>query len=408
VDYNSVMANINDLSKLGVIGVWENVVPRKGNPAKIYRFGTVSLTFAGDVAVTKLKHLIESCWKSDRDTFQRYAEESVEGVLIDLIYNVKVSGQEVSVEKVRNIIDELKSCASESWEVIRVLNGAQLNSPEPLELGPYTLYAYNRDNNYLRSKYPHADNVLHLQFHELDPNAVLIGYTVSTVDDARAIDLSEDAFRQFENVVRYMVGPEKRHDIGIFDYHHFKHRTAATLSPSSAGGQNDLEGAFYPVQLNDPYFVNEDLGHDWIWRTIQKTQMTNLERRVLAGIEWYGKAVRDPETAKFMFALEAVLTFKEKDILVSPSVANQICEFAAFIVGSDYETRSKVENDIKELYGIRSAIVHGGSKVVKTQDIYKAGVLIKALIVSLTTKQDFRSLTSIGQLQQWVKSKRYG
>lgn len=133
---------------------------------------------------------------------------------------------------------------------------------------------------------------------------------------------------------------------------------------------------------------------------------------MIAAIEWVGKGLRDSDDpakafVQFVFAIEALLTFQKKGVLVSPSIASQLAEYSAFILGSDYDSRLEVGKLIKNLYNHRSAIAHGGSQSVLESEVNDALYLVKSLITQMITKPELVAMTSIDQLQEWVSRQKY-
>jgi hypothetical protein len=63
--------------------------------------------------------------------------------------------------------------------------------------------------------------------------------------------------------------------------------------------------------------------------------------------------------------------------LLSPSIANQLAEFSAFILGEELLTRTKYLRIVKDLYGKRSAVAHGGSQSVLKDEVTEVYILVK-------------------------------
>jgi hypothetical protein len=144
---------------------------------------------------------------------------------------------------------------------------------------------------------------------------------------------------------------------------------------------------------------------------LNKGNHSKLEKRIISAIGWAGKALRDEEPARaltqYVFALEALLQFQQRGSMVSPSITYQMAEFAAFIISEELEGRLEIEKMIRNIYARRSAIAHGGSNGVNEEELYKALVLLKRLIITLTINNEFKDLTSIEEISEWVKVKKY-
>jgi hypothetical protein len=92
---------------------------------------------------------------------------------------------------------------------------------------------------------------------------------------------------------------------------------------------------------------------------------------------------------------------------VSPSIASQLAEFSAYIVGDDFDSRLEVEKSVKKLYGRRSAVAHGGSQSVLESEVIEALKLVRNLLKRITTNPELSAMTSMKQLQDWVQRKKY-
>ena len=128
-----------------------------------------------------------------------------------------------------------------------------------------------------------------------------------------------------------------------------------------------------------------------------------------AEIEWIGRGVNDPHASsafiQFLFGVEALLTFQEG--LISPSLASNLAECAAFILKDDLKHRLDVERRVRKIYERRGAVVHSGKHDISEEEAAEALLLVKSIIGKLVTKPEFEKMTSIQQLIDWVKNKKY-
>jgi hypothetical protein len=275
------------------------------------------------------------------------------------------------------------------------------------------VYKWELHQSAIISNYPNAEDLLRSNHQDDLRENLIVSVRVFSRDSSRAVEFADARFRQFENVVRYMIGDkEGRSDVGIFDYRGLHRSQAIVLSKTSLATDGQLKGVLNLTPIDDSFFIDASAGNAWIWNTLNSSNPSNLQKRVLAAIEWTGKGLRDLDHAKsfvqFIFAIEALLTFKEKGILVSPSIASQLAEFTAFIVGTDFESRSWVERLVKKLYDRRSRVAHGGSQSVLQSQVLDAFGLVKSLITHMIIDPDLSAMTSMEQLQSWVNKKKYG
>ena len=107
------------------------------------------------------------------------------------------------------------------------------------------------------------------------------------------------------------------------------------------------------------------------------------------------------------YSLRILITFQEKNVLVSPGIANQISESVAFILGTNLEERIVCEKQAKTIYGNRSAIAHGGSSSISDIELDEAIDLIKRVILKMTTETKFKSMNSIEEFYKWMQQQKY-
>ena len=96
--------------------------------------------------------------------------------------------------------------------------------------------------------------------------------------------------------------------------------------------------------------------------------LTSLEQAILRGLHWFGNALCEKELENellgYVICLEALLTPKTRD-----PITNAIAEGVALLLKTDYEARKRLKKRVKDLYGCRSGISHGGKKFVLSADI---------------------------------------
>ena len=96
-----------------------------------------------------------------------------------------------------------------------------------------------------------------------------------------------------------------------------------------------------------------------------------IRSRVKRAVAWYSRAVdADSEAEKYVnlaIALESMLVGDEGKgrYATTGSITQTISERAAFLLGEDFDRRHKIERKVRELYGLRSMIIHTGIEPTK-------------------------------------------
>lgn len=126
---------------------------------------------------------------------------------------------------------------------------------------------------------------------------------------------------------------------------------------------------------------------------------------------WIGKGLRDADPVKrlvqTMFALDSLFQINQGE-LITPSIAAQMSESVAFILGTDLPSRIDIEKKVKDLWGKRSAVVHQGVTSISGHEDFLAAYLIaRRVIARLLNDEPFKDFTSVGQIFDWVRHQRY-
>lgn len=416
LEVNGTM-NVDEL--LNVLNNLASIAEFKELSSKEYteyhlRFGLDSpVIFCGKEKVKQFKESVDKIWRKNDCVYQTFSKGRVEEEIVNLIRTTHTNDKYITESEVQELFDKLLKSSKEDIQVFRRLYGARLSTLEPLELGNFTIYNWEKHQSTIIEKYP--DLVVEHRnkfFIEYTGQHLLISVKISTRDPSRAEELADLHFRRFENIVRYMIADKEDNlDVGIFDYYSWNVSKSILLSTTTLTILTQAEGAYEPIDIDDPFFKDSSNGHQWIWDIFSQLKPSKMQERVIAAIEWVGKGRRDPDSAKalvqFVFAIEALLTFQKKGVLVSPGIASQLAEYSAFILGSDYDSRLQVEKSVKKLYSHRSAVAHGGSQSVLKSEVYEALWLVKSLITRMITEQELLAMTSIDQLQEWVSRQKY-
>lgn len=133
-----------------------------------------------------------------------------------------------------------------------------------------------------------------------------------------------------------------------------------------------------------------------------------ISARTLKALNWLLESRQEPSIdaaiVKTSIALESLLTFSDTE-----SLTRSLSERSAYLLSSSSQTRIRISQIIKNFYGVRSGIVHGGRK--KTESIstkliesVDRIVLLICLILALN-KQKWPSKDA---LQEWCELQKWG
>lgn len=145
-------------------------------------------------------------------------------------------------------------------------------------------------------------------------------------------------------------------------------------------------------------------------KIITSTSNNEFENLIKDAVNWIGESIKDnnPSTSllKAVISLETLLSFSEGQI--TPSIMHTICEASAFILGDNFETRLKIEKNIKKIYSTRSSITHSGKKdkIINVEKEYIISI-VKRIIDNLLSDK-FLDCKNKKDLMDKIKKIKYG
>jgi hypothetical protein len=84
------------------------------------------------------------------------------------------------------------------------------------------------------------------------------------------------------------------------------------------------------------------------------------------------------------------------------SINQRIGERVAFLLGDDFGSRVHLERTAKELYGLRSAIVHSGESVTQENLTQMDDLVVQVVLAFL--KHEFNTWS---EFREWIARERY-
>jgi Apea-like HEPN len=244
-----------------------------------------------------------------------------------------------------------------------------------------------------------------------DAKHLFIECSVEARDGRLAIALADRLFHRFELIFRVFIGISPiPFEVGVLNYVGPQMRGQMVLSaegPLRHG--SSWEGALQPFILNDPRFPMPAGAFARLFSLIS-TDATDFEKHILRCAEWTGQAIAESNPASALvnaaIALEVLFSGQEKGV-ITPSIMAQIAESSAFLLGTGRDSRIQLEQEVKRLYGIRSAVVHSGKDSVNEEDLLSFIRICRSIVVLLLSESDFSHMTSMTQLATYLKRKRY-
>jgi len=290
--------------------------------------------------------------------------------------------------------------------VIRGVSGAIFSGEsQPIKLGRFTLY----------DKSQHSELIIGDRNYDLNEtfagesmHKVLAECTVAAAEPRKIKELAALEFQWLESILAFMIG-NRDYEFGIVNIPAARQSLIYTVSGDSFGVSVEYNGKVNDVPLTNELFVNPCAP---FCRLMQLTEenANSLERKLMRSVEWVAQSLREPSTAsafvKAAIALEALFKTDEKSPF-TPSLVAQLAEGCAQVLGTSVEECLKISKEIRELYGIRSKIVHSGSISASLIDLNRLISYSRSVIMALLSDPKYLGLESPRELNMMLLKMKY-
>ena len=243
-------------------------------------------------------------------------------------------------------------------------------------------------------------------FNEWDKaeDKVFAQYKIKTANKYRALEILDEKMIAFTNLVRCFY-PFKSN----IEKCNFTGETITTKTIIF-----DVRGEYHTNLMRNDFVVhNIDITNPNIKDKIQlflpiifKTEKTDFDRRISNTVMWLGESINDDnkESAlvKSTFALENLLGGEQKS-----NIAETLSTSAAIILSDELEERKKIKHKIKQIYTMRSQIVHGKSFGRNLTFINYSQDIVKELLIKIVTDINLSSLISKNKLNNYIEDKLF-
>ena len=141
-----------------------------------------------------------------------------------------------------------------------------------------------------------------------------------------------------------------------------------------------------------------------------KDNKNDLEQRIIRSLIWAGRSIEehylDLSCAEVAFAFESIFK-SDKNRLITQSIQDQIAEASALILNNKYDDIIRQIKELKDFYGLRSAIAHGGKQEGDISVYNKNLIIFKDVIVKLLENDIYLNCNSLDDLKDVLDKKKY-
>jgi hypothetical protein len=328
--------------------------------------------------------------------------------LIPLIREKKISGNMFSASESEAFRKSLCDVPLQGYRVIRPIYGMDMEH----DAGPFEFGDFRIDFCRRILTTDEASPILALVVTPEDHNRLFIQCTVSARDTATATLLADAVFYRFELVFRFFIG--RRTDwveVGIVNHKGAQMRGQFIFSEDGRpiGHGSSWKGAMQPFILGHLQFPQPSAPIRKLFELLTRPN-NEFEKHVIRCAEWTGQAISEPNEAaalvKAAIALEVLFSANQKG-LITPSIMAQIAESCAFLLADERNSPEEIERKVKDLYGVRSAVVHSGKDSVDTDDLNTFIGICRRVVIVLLSKEEFVGVDSMAKLASYFRTRKY-
>jgi len=207
-----------------------------------------------------------------------------------------------------------------------------------------------------------------------------------------------------------------------------------SISDGSITPTLERVGPLFPLSIDDKLLkMMKKNGLHKINGMLQSKKRSWVERKILRAIYWYSRifdtllkrkddekilikrgisSLRKEEIVEYGRINERLVkTFValESLLLLDPHepIQNNIAERMAYILGKDYLSRKEIKRFIKDMYELRSNVVHRGFTYVSVGEIKELTFLVRMAIITIISKKDRLGLRTQQNFYEWFEKKKF-
>lgn len=255
-------------------------------------------------------------------------------------------------------------------------------------------------------------------------SGMYISTTINNAYDKEiALQNAENAFLNFSKLIIFLSGKQ---DKSIFI------ETGLPLKPDLSHEQMYVSTNSYQIQdaqgrmssgdvktiyiekipVNNDFFTSKEvLGKLWELydRKHTGTKLGDLESRILNTALALGESASTKDIRNSILytciALE-ILFSRDDGALFQKSIGQNLADLFAFIVAKDAPTRKEIAKLTKKVYGMRSAIVHGGDKEMSNENLI-VNHFMRGALAELLTAERFKDAKHLSTIYEMMSDAQY-
>ena len=303
--------------------------------------------------------------------------------------------------------------AYKEFNIISHLYGISVDKTSFIELGNFILC----DFNYLSLNYPNSKDTFSRKFNQgieenkiaLIDNYFIIMKNIVANDEKEARQKFYNYVEDFINVVLYCIP--------------FLNSENQQISITQTNASDEIyiikekgSSEFFATKdlLSPLYKVNENLfryegNNKKLFEFIDRNNLSEIETKVKRAVSWVGQSLRKTDIVESFLnlcvAFETLFTYQDE--FIKDSLISQMTDQSAFLCENNLDSRKKLVKEIKDLYRLRSKIVHHGNADISEQNYHDFLKIIKKIIHGILNLIDSEKITTAQQLRNFLIDKKF-
>lgn len=338
-----------------------------------------SCCFKGD-SYEFFDEIIEKLYISNKQISSTLSEQYFKEKIIEELYN----NRNISAKEIETKILEIPL---KKFTVVNEIYGVNLVDNETLKIGEFKIFNFEESKNLIGKE-------IEIKLKEEKPN-YLISIEVKSRDQNKAIEIAQESFTKFVNLLRVFIGNPLKNIPINYNLSYTKQLVTYCYSGESLTSRYENKNNIKNIVL-EKYQIEKNFNEHYLklLEILVKENKTDFELRIENSLKWLSDSYFEKDLhikfLKAMIAFEVLFTYSEKT-LVNPSIASQISETVAFVIGENIEEKIEIEKRMKDFYSIRSSIAHSGKFKINEKDYLELCKYMTIVLILLTTKKDFEA-----------------
>ena len=360
--------------------------------------------------------IVDNIWlNKDKSTYY-LSRNTVKNYCLDVIQEIHVNGEDSTKNnaELRTRWEELLKKEMKNYTVIFPIYGVTFDKVTPISL--FTAYNFADFKTFIENLIP-SEKILCDELLKNETNYLV--FQTEAKDSGRAMEIARPYFELFEYISKFWIDDSLNLSVGIFKYKKLEIKAGLAITQNSVSASFDEKGAYKDINIS---VLTKSPTMSRIWEIMTKYiqgRTTEIETRLINAIRWVGMANSDDSNVtkhvQYVFAIEALLSHKPADEIITPSISHKLAESAAFIIGeiADIKTtskkdfRAKIFHEVKHIYSTRSKVAHGNDKNVNVHEITRAHKLINNLICAILQNDTILKFNSMNKLDTWIENLKF-